>query len=547
MSTDAASSPPAALQVDPAILPDDATLLKSLVAQLFAELQSRDGRISDLEHRMSLLLRKLYGSKSEKLDPRQASLFDLLAAASDQQTAVSHGTAPAIEARTETRFTKSGTGHGRQRLPDQLQRREVTHDLTDAEKEALGGANNLVVIGREVTEQLEWEPSCLYVIRHVQLTYARRQLLPESGLTLTEQNVLTASKPPQPITGGLPGPGLLAQVLTSKYADHIPLHRFERISGRHGVELSRKTTCGWAMQCADLFRPLYELMIQQVLASDVIHADDTTVKIRDAQRKLKCTGYFHSYVGDADHPLIVFDYTTSHGRDGPQNFLRNFRGYLQVDAASIYDGLFNQPGQLILEVGCWMHGRRNFFENRATDRPRAELVLAWIRQLYAVETDLKVRCAGEWRDLPREEREDRIADVRQERAVPILTTLHAWLESEKPKLTPKAPLRGAMDYLLKHWQALIRYTTDGKLAIDNGAAERSLRGLTIGRKNWLFCGSERGAQAATIHFSLIASCHRHGADAFAYLQDVLKELPKLGPKPSQAALLPLLPDRWGKR
>lgn len=547
MSTDATSSPQAALQVDPATLPDDAALLKSLVAQLFAELQSRDGRISDLEHRMSLLLRKLYGCKSEKLDPRQASLFDLLTAASeDQQTAAAHDTASGIEAPTEPRSPKPGTGHGRRRLPDQLQRREKVHDLTDAEKEALGGADNLVVIGREVTEQLEWEPSCLYVIRHVQLTYVRRQLLPESGLTLAEQNVVTASKPPQPIDGGLPGPGLLAQVLASKYADHIPLHRFERISGRHGVELSRKTTCGWALQCADLFRSVYELMIEEVLLSYVVHADDTTVKIRDAQRKLKCTGYFHAYVGDVDHPLIVFDYTTSHGRDGPKNFLGNFQGYLQVDAASIYDGLFHRPGQLILEVGCWMHGRRNFFEARATDRPRAELVLAWIRQLYAVETDLQARCAGEWRELPREEREDRIVAVRQERSVPVLKALHDWLDTESPKLTPKAAMRGAIDYLRNHWRALMRYTTDGKLAIDNGAAERALRGLTIGRRNWLFCGSERGAQAAAIHFSLIASCHRHGIDAFAYLRDILKELPKLGPTPSRAALLPLLPDRWGK-
>lgn len=549
MSTDAASSPQAALQVDPATLPDDAALLKSLVAQLFAELQSRDGRISDLEHRMSLLLRKLYGSKSEKLDPRQTSLFDLLTTAAEDSPApaADAGDGSADETLAPTSSAKQRSGHGRRRLPDQLERREVEHDLTDAEKEALGGADNLVVIGREVTEQLEWEPSCLYVIRHVQLTYARRQPLPESGLTLSEQNVVTASKPPQPIDGGLPGPGLLAQVLASKYADHIPLNRFERISGRHGVELSRKTTCGWAMQCADLFRPLYELMIKEVLLSHVVHADDTTVKIRDAQRKLKCTGYFHSYVGDVDHPLIVFDYTTSHGRDGPKNFLGNFQGYLQVDAASIYDGLFHRPGQLILEVGCWMHGRRNFFEARATDRPRAELVLAWIRQLYTVETDLKARCAGEWRDLPREEREDRIVAVRQERSMPVLEALHDWLEAESPKLLPKAEIRGAIEYLRNHWQALVRYTTDGKLAIDNGAAERALRGLTIGRRNWLFCGSERGAQAAAIHFSLIASCHRNGIDAFAYLRDVLSELPKLGSQPSRTGLLPLLPDRWGKR
>jgi transposase len=394
---------------------------------------------------------------------------------------------------------------------------------------------------------LEWEPSCLYVIRHVQLTYARRQLLPESGLTLAEQNVVTASKPPQPIAGGLPGPGLLAQVLTSKYADHIPLHRFQRISARHGVELSRQTTCGWAMQCADLFRPLYELMINEVLASYVVNADDTFVKIRDAQRKLKCTGYFHTYVGDVRRPLIVFDYTCGHGRDGPQNFLRTFRGYLQADAAPIYNSLFHHPKQLILEVGCWMHGRRNFFENRDTDRPRAELVLARIGQLYAIERELKTLCADEWRDLPREELEDRIADVRQERSVPVLTALHAWLEAEKPKLLPKAALRGAMDYLLNHWQALVRYTTDGALAIDNGAAERALRGLTIGRKNWLFCGSERGAQAAAVHFSLIASCHRHGLDAFAYLRDILTRLPRLGPAPSSDDLCPLLPDRWANQ
>jgi transposase len=554
MSMDATSSPPAAWQVDPTTLPDDAAVLKSLVAQLFAELQSRDGRISDLEHRMSLLLRKLYGNKSEKLDPRQTFLFDLLAAAAEDQAAVTEQASPAAagdnspdETPAATSSAKQRPGHGRRRLPDQLQRREVLHDLTDPEKEALGGAANLVVIGREVTEQLEWEPSCLYVIRHVQLTYARRQLLPESGLTLAEQNVVTASKPPQPIAGGLPGPGLLAQVLTSKYADHIPLNRFQRISKRHGVELSRQTTCGWALQCADLFHPLYELMIDEVLASYAVNADDTTVKIRDAQRKLKCTGYFHTYVGDVRHPLIVFDYTSGHGRDGPQNFLRSFRGYLQADAAPIYDGLFNHPRQLILEVGCWMHGRRNFFEDRATDRPRAELVLARIGQLYEVERELKARCADEWRDLPREDLEDRIVDVRQQRSVPVLTTLHTWLKAEKPKLLPKAALRGAMDYLLNHWQALVRYTTDGALAIDNGAAERALRGLTIGRKNWLFCGSERGAQAAAVHFSLIASCHRHGLDAFAYLRDVLTRLPLLGLAPSRDDLRLLLPDRWKKQ
>jgi hypothetical protein len=378
----------------------------------------------------------------------------------------------------------------------------------------------------------------------VQLSYARREQLPESGESLAEQNVITASKPPQPIAGGLPGPGLLAQVLTGKYADHIPLYRFERISRRHGVELSRKTTCGWALACAELFRPLYELMIAEVLLSYVLHSDDTSVKIRDAHRKLQHTGYFWTYVGDHRHPLIVFDYTADHSRDGPQSFLKQYRGYVQADAASVYDGLYDHPGHLILEVGCWMHARRNFFEARTTDRLHAETALARIGQLYDIERALQQRSDQEWRELPAEDIAARIAAERQCQAVPVLDEFQTWLQDEMPQLLPKHPVRAAMEYVLGNWTALTRYTTDGILAIDNGPAERALRGIALGRKNWLFCGSERGARAAAIHFSLIASCHRHGIDPFAYLRDILTQLPALGPTPNRDKLARLLPHRW---
>jgi transposase len=539
MSTDANLLP------DPAALPDDPTLLRQLVLQLLEILRDERRRTAALEHRLDLLLRRIYGRSSEKVDPRQGTLFDPAAAPEEPAPETPAEAPPAADDLVASTGKKpKRKGHGRRRLPETIEKREVLHDLTDAEKAAMGGEENLVLIGRQVTVQLEWEPSCLYVVEHVQLSYARRDQLPESGSSPSEKNVITASKPPQPIPSGLPGPGLLAQVLASKYADHIPLHRFERISARHGVELSRRTTCDWAMACADLFRPLYHLMIDEVLASWVVHTDDTTVKIRDATKKLQLTGYLWVYYGDGRHPLIVFDYTSTHSRDGPARFLGEYRGYLQADAAGVYDELYNKPGQLILEAGCWMHARRYFFEARRLDPLRAGIALARIRELYAVERRLTRLHEGEWRELPLVEVEDLIAAARQEHSVPILNELHTWLEQEAPKLLPKHPMREAIDYALNHWTALFRYATDGALDIDNGASERTLRPLTLGRKNWLFCGSERGAKAAAIHFSLIASCHRHGLDAFFYLRELLTELPKLGPNPTADQLRPFLADRW---
>lgn len=541
MSTDAAS--PLALDLDS--LPDDPIVLKGLLTQVFGELRQRDGRIAQLEHQMTLLLRRLYGRSSEKLDPRQALLFDT--ASLDTADEAPPELDSALAAETSSRSASTRRGHGRRRLPDTIRRVEVLHDLSEAEKALLGGIENLVVIGQEVSEHLEWEPSCLYAIRHVRPTYARRKQLAESGPTMQEKNVITAPMPPQPIPGSIAGPGLLAQVIVSKYGDHLPLHRLERIFARQGVKIPRQTMCDWVMACADLLQPIYQTMIGEVLASRVVHTDDTPVKVRDAHKKLRHTGYFWTYVGDEHHQLTVFDYTPSHAGAGPATFLKDFRGYLQADAASLYDQLY-QPGRGIVEVGCWMHGRRYFFEARTTDRLRAETALAWIGRLYEIERQIHQRGETEWRELQPPERAALIAAERQTHARPLLNDLHAWLEAEAPKLLPKHPVRDAMDYLLRHWTALCRYTEDGQLHIDNGEAERALRGIALGRKNWLFCGSDRGGRAAAVHFSLIASCSRHKIDPWAYLRDVLKRLPVLladtGNRPSTAQLRAILPDLW---
>lgn len=559
------------LTIDPAALPEDVSVLRTLIVQLIEELRKRDGRIDDLQQRMDLLLRRLYGRTSEKLDPAQLLLFLLQEdGESSEQPPLPEPPPelpPASVAAAPAAAAPKKPGHGRRRLPDTLKRVEVIHDLTPAEKESLGGEANLKLIGREVTEQLEWEPSSLFVIQHVQLTYARLDAgaagetpsaasdasapTPEAAATadavaLPPASIITASKPPQPIPGGLPGPGLIAHAATAKYVDHAPLNRQERQFARHGLSISRQTLCGWVLAGADLLMSLSTLACGIVIRSGVVHLDATTVKIRDAHEKLKRTGYFWPCVGDDLHPLIAFHYTPTHCREGPAAILRDFQGFLQVDAHNVYDDLF--VGGRIVEVDCWMHARRKFFDARTVDRLRAETALAHIGRLYAVEREIATNLAGEWRELPREERFANIAAARQERARPVLDQYFNWLEAESPGLMPKNPVRQAMDYSLRQRAGLLRYCDDGSLAIDNGAAERAIRGIALGRKNWLFCGSERGARAACVYFTLAASCQRHGHDPFAYLRDMFRRLPILtaecGGEPPEDVLRPLLPDQW---
>jgi transposase len=536
----------ALLPVDAASLPDDPEFLKRLVTQLVETVRDRDGRIQRLEHNMDLLLRRLYGRSSEKLDPRQGVLFENLSVEESPPVA------PLAEPAPSDRPVDSSPrrGHGRRRTEKNLRHVDIVHDLTDAEKEALGGEVRLVLIGEEISEQYEWEPSCLYVIRHIQRKYVRRPQLPEthgpaqSDSRPDESPVIVAPKPPQPIPGGLAGPGLLAQILVSKYADHLPLHRFERISQRHGVRFSRQTTCDWSLACADLLAPLDELSRDEVLASAVVHTDDTPVDVRNAHRKEQYTARFWDYVGDDAHRLVWFDYTPSRKRDGPARILKDFEGYLQADAFSGYDGIFVQSRGKIREVACWAHSRRKFKDAQNTDVARGQIALARIGQLYAIERELRERCQAEWKDLLAEERFARISAERQSRATPLLETFQAWLTTEAGKLLPKEPMRQAIDYALSNWAALCRYTEAGFLDIDNNEAERALRSIALGRRNWLFVASDRGGRAAAVHFGLIASCHRNGVDPFAYLRDVLRRLPIMLPRATRDDLRALLPDRW---
>jgi len=531
----------ATLTIDLATLPDDAGVLKQLVVQLFAELQKAKAALERQEHHMHLLLRRLYGGTSEKFDPQQGLLFD---PQPEGEESVESKAAVASAPVASTSNGAKRDRHGRGRIPETIQREEVVHDLTEAEKDSLGGTENLIELPPDRSEQLDWRPSTLVATVHVRKKYIRRQQLPESGLAPLEQNVVLAAKPAEAIPGGLAGPGLLAQVIVSKYTDHLPLYRLEGIFERQGMRISRQTMDDWVLRCAELCVPLYRRMAEIVLESLALHTDDTPVRIRDAWKKLKYTGRFWTYVGDLAHPLVVFDYTNSRKRDGPAEFLKNYRGYLQADAFGGYDGIYAGSNGSILEAGCWAHARRKYHESRRLDPSRMETALAWIGQLYAVEKDLRERRQTEWSELSLTEQASRIASERQTRSRPLLADFHAWLQTETPKVLPKSDVRAAMDYTLSNWAALCRYTESGWLDADNNAAENALRGIAIGRKNWLHCGSDRGGRAAAVHFSLLASCKRHSHDPFVYLRDVLTRLPAMLPSPSDDDLLSLLPHRW---
>ena len=421
---------------------------------------------------------------------------------------------------------------GRKKLPDNLERKRIEHTLSEAERICPCCNEVCVKFGEDVSEQLDYHPASLFVNQHVRFKYACQKC---------HDHITVAHVPIAVINKGLPGPGLLAQIAASKYADHLPLHRLERILSRHGVDLSRQTMCDWMAHVARMLNPLVDLMAKLVRESKALHTDATRMPYLDPTVKGRSlSGQMWVYVGDRDHAFDVFDFGPDHSAKAIDAFLKDhgYHGHLNADAHNIYDHLFKSGS--ILEVGCWTHARRKFYDAKQSD-PRAHVALSYIRQLYAIEAEATE--AITLQELAGCAADEIRKTSRQEKALPVLQALKAWLETEQPNVLPKSLLGLAIAYTLRHWQALERYTTDGFLAIDNNIAERTLRHIAVGRKNWLFAGSAHGAQTAAILFSVTSSCHRHGIDAFAYLRDILERLAH-DPNPSPESLRDWLPDRW---
>jgi len=505
-----------------------------MIAELVDALQKSQRECLGLQQRLDQLLRRLYGPKAERFDPQQPWLIPELAESNTPAPAPDPG--PESAAGEEAGAKGKRPGHGRRKLPADLPRRRVEHALPEAQRVCPDCGGICQKFGEDISEQLDYQPASLFVLQHVRFKYACPQC---------HDHVTAAPVPAAVIDKGLPGPGLLAQIVASKYADHLPLHRLERILGRHGIALSRSTMCGWMAHVASMLRPVVDLMADLTRQSKTIHTDATKMPYLDPELAPGRTlsGQMWTYVGDRDHAFDVFDFCRDHSAAGIDAFLKDtsYRGYLNADAHNIYDHLFRAGG--MTELGCWVHCRRHFYEAQDSDPARAHLVVARIRQLYQAEDEAKELIAGQELAGAGAGADAVRLRLRHEHARPVVTALGQWLRDEQGKVLPKSPIGQAIAYALRHWPALTRYLDDGFLAIDNNVAERTLRHIAIGRKNWLFAGSSAGAQTAATLFSVTSTCHRHGVDAFAYLRDLLERLAH-DPQPSPEVLREWLPDRW---
>ena len=518
------------MSMDAAPQPDNLTLCHQIMGEQQATIASLQARLARMEHYLEQLLRNKFGPRSERLDPSQLQLFDQADAdtSDDESSAPDDSLNDPVVVREHRRH-----GGGRQSLPDHLPRETVEHDLSDDEKCCPECGEERQRIGCEKSEQLEFVPAVLKVLEHVRWKYACRTC---------QEHVVVAPAPDKPIEKGLPGPGLLSAIVVGKYADHLPLYRLEDVFVRHGVELPRSTLCRWALQTSDILEPLYQLMIERVCSSKAIHTDDTPVPVLDPTLPKTRTARFWVYCGDYQHPYTVYDYTTSRRRDGPADFLREFRGYLQADAFAGYDGIY--AGGRVKQVLCWAHARRKFYEARTVQPEPAHRALAYIGRLYAVEREAKALLGVEQptNDKAWQSSHKQRHALRQQTSLPTLNELHDWMTEAKSRVLPKSPVGQAIGYVLPRWDGFIRYCENGALSIDNNLSERMVRPIAIGRKNWMFLGSDNGGKAAAILYSIMASAKSNQVEPFAYVRDLLVRFS--GKRPDD--LSDLLPDEWLK-
>jgi transposase len=496
--------------MDTSALPDDPAVLKQMIGELIQALRRERHDREEVQQRLDALLQRLCGRHPGPVNPDQGLLFP--------QEAAPEPPAPLPDVQASSRRGKSRP-HGRRQPSRTLRRQQRRYELTAAERVCPECGHERQEIGVETSSQFDYKPAEVFVLEHQRVKYACKSC---------QGQVTIAAKPPQPLAKGLPGAGLLAQIIVDKYQDHLPLHRTEQRFERLGVTLPRSTMCDWMAACALLLTPLCQSLKTWVLSSKVLHTDDTTVPVRDEKRSSHRYGRLWTYIGDQDHPGVVFDYTITHARDGPATFLKDFQGFLQADAYGGYDGIYTGSGGRIIEVGCLAHARNKFSDAASTDPERVLAAKAWVRKLYDVEDEAKEMASAE-----------RVR-LRQEKSVPLLDSFRQWLLVQHEQVLPKSPIAAAINYVLNQWEALKRYTTDGDLHIDNNISERTLKLIGVGRINWLFLGSDKGGHTAAVLFSFTATCKRLGMDTFAYLRDVLERLPTHPAERREE----LLPHRW---
>jgi len=477
-----------------AALPDDIEALKALVLEQRLALATRASEIEHLKLLIEKLKRMQFGRSSERLNKEVEQLELRL---EELQTAQAEQAARKPEALPKQR-------PARQPLPEHLPRERVVHvpacTCPDCGKE-------MRPIGEDVSEVLDYVPEHFRVIRHV------RPKLACPGC----EKIVQIEAPSRPIDRGMASAALLAHVLVSKYADHLPLYRQFEIYARQGVALERSTLADWVGGCFHLLDPLSAALGRYVLGAQKLHADDTPVPVLEPGRGKTKSGRLWVYVrddrpaGSKESAAVLFRYAPDRRGERPGEHLKDFCGILQADAYAGFNQLYDDGR--IQEAACWAHARRAFYDiHQANNSPIAAEALERIGLLYAVEAEIRGRSPHER------------AQIRQARAGPLLEQLRAWLRHTLARVSKKSELAKAIGYVLTRWVALTRYCTDGRIEIDNNAAERALRAVALGRKNYLFCGSDAGGERAAAIYSLIGTAKLNGLDPEAYLRYVLERI-----------------------
>ena len=482
--------------------------------------QEHINEVTNLRHQLQKALIHRFGQRSEKYTLDQFNLFDEADLPSESAVVEIQQADEEITVAAHTR--KPG---GRKPLPKHLARVRVIHDLPDDSKVCACG-HALHKIGEDTSEKAEFIPAQIKVTEHVRCKYACRAC--EGGVRMAEL-------PKQAIPKSIAGPGLLAHVIVSKYSDHLPLYRQEKIIQRMGIDIARATLCFWVLRCAELMVPLVDLLKGMIRSGSYAQADETTVQVINEPGKANTSkSYMWVYGGGPpEKKAIVFEYQSSRSGQSAEAFLCDFQGILQTDGYSGYNGFADNKH--VIQAGCWAHARRKFMDIVKTSKTpgKAHEAVLMIRKLYAVETTARDQCLNHQQRY----------DIRHELSLPILNDLKLWLDKTKQQVPPQSHIGKAIAYSLNQWLHLITYIHHGEVEIDNNHIENTIRPFAIGRRNWMFMGSVRGAQAGAIIYSLMATCKVHYVEPYAYFKYILDQLPRCKTNDDYLKLLPQFIDQ----
>ncbi len=506
------------------ILANEALEQKDLqIQELTKKLQSTQLSLKMLQHQVEQLLRRVYGKRSEKIDPRQMMFDGLILESLDQPLPQ---TSPEIISEQEVERKKPRSvkrNHpGRIPIPEHLERVEIVLDIPEEEKVCPETGKPLKKIGEEVSEKLEYKPGKLIVN-----VYKRPKYASPDSMAAGQVGVITAPMPDHPIEKCKADVGLISHIIVSKFADHLPLYRQDAIFEREGVIIPRGTQTSWVMQIYEAIRPLEDELKKAVLESNILFTDDSIIPLQvKGNGKVKKARLWVYVRGGSGPPVCVYDFSQDRSKKRPLDFLGDYQGYIHADAYGGYDELFRKIG--VIELACWVHARRKFDEATSSRPQEATEIIARIAQLYKLEAK-----------LVNLEPEDR-ALQRQLHAKPVIDDIFTRLNELKTAVLPSEPLMNAINYALNQREALYRYLENGYFKPDNNTAENAIRPLALGRKNWMFAGSDRGARATALFLGLIQSCKACDVNPWEYFNDMLRRIMS---HPVNR-LRELLPDQW---